>query len=117
MKREMDMVRDLLLKVESAGPDGVDAKNESEAYHMAIMDEAGLIHAAIARSGNGLPSAAHAIRLTWIGHEFVDAARSTANWRKAMNAVKDNVVMPVLMELLTRLLRQAVGLPQPDEKA
>jgi hypothetical protein len=84
----MELVREVLIKVEELPFDGafhdiaVDARTEDEiTYHVMILDEAGLIEAVDLSTMGGIcwkPK-----RLTYAGHEFLDAARSDTVWQKA----------------------------------
>ena len=57
-------------------------------------------------------------RLTWEGHEFLDAARDSKRWSKVMETVKElggAVTFAGVKALLTVLMQQAIGhsAPQP----
>ena len=88
MKRDMDLVREILLKLEDLPYDGqlhnitVDGRtNEEISYHVMLLEEAGLIAAMSLTSHDGIcwkPT-----RLTYSGHEFLDAARSDTVWERA----------------------------------
>ncbi len=115
MKRDMDLVRRILLAVaemphheELQSLDGVD--DDDFAQHAEWLHEAGLVAAAISHTTRGT----HALifRLTWNGCDFVDAIRDDTLWKKA----KDNVMKPsmsftfdVLKEWLKTEITQ--GLP------
>jgi hypothetical protein len=85
------------------------------------MKDAGLIEAAIAKGPDGSPAGAVIIRMTWAGHDFLDAARDDTVWRKA----KDNVLKPgvswtfdLLKQTLKALAQQQlarIGLPGFDQ--
>ncbi len=84
MKRDMDLVRKLLEAVESTveEQDGIpvlEGFSESEVdYHIVLLMEAGLVH------GNRDEVGALGFsRLSWDGHEFLDAARDDDTWEKA----------------------------------
>jgi hypothetical protein len=85
MKRDMDLVRAILLEVEkSPSLDGVRIEmpgpSREEVYYNAhLAQEAGLIDAKF------LPNSTefHVLRLTYAGHEFLDAARSDSVWSEA----------------------------------
>ena len=88
MKRDMDLVREVLLKVEEMPFDGrfydVNVEGCSDEvinYHVMLLNEAGLIEA-IDLSNLGGPCWKPK-RLTYSGHEFLDAARSDTVWQKA----------------------------------
>jgi hypothetical protein len=88
MKRDPELCRDLLLKVEELPFDGrfhdvvVEGRSDEEiTYHIMLLDEAGLIEAEDLSTLSGMcwkPK-----RLTYSGHEFLDAARSDTVWQKA----------------------------------
>ena len=53
-------------------------------------------------------------RLTWAGHEFLDAASNDTVWKKAGEKIKQfgvQVTVSVLEELLKKLLKDSLGLP------
>ena len=66
MKRDMDLIRSILLNVESEGklglPDGY--SNEEIADHAQQLKEEGLVEGVIARDHQGIPCQAAIIRLT-----------------------------------------------------
>ena len=52
-------------------------------------------------------------KLTWDGHDFLDAARNDAVWKKAMTKVKEaggSITMDLMKALLTKILTQKLGL-------
>ena len=114
MKRDFQLIRKLLLEIEtqSNGIDVVtlvDIKGYSDKqvqYHLALLDEAGLIVAHDVSSGDGLNFIP--VRLTWEGHEFLDNARNNTIWNKTLHdigEVTESVALPVLRELLTTAIR------------
>lgn len=115
MKRDMDLVRKILLQVENdsnvfeiAGYDrGVILK------HIELMEEAELIKAYFHQADQGLFDA-DVERLTWQGHEFLDAARSDTIWNKAKRMLEEtigSVPLTVLKDLLMQLVLSELGLP------
>ncbi len=89
MKRDWDVVRKILLKLEEVGdtksylePDQVNSYDpEQVSYHMQMLDEAGLIEAQCI-STMGSPLHCKAKRLTWGGHELLDQIRQDTHWNK-----------------------------------
>ena len=86
-KRDMDLVRTILLGVEKDGTpalrqmpvvDGVD--KSIVAYHIQMMLEAGLVSAIDASSISAKNYLE--ISLTWEGHEFLENIRDPEVWRK-----------------------------------
>jgi hypothetical protein len=90
MKREMDLIRLLLLQVESGEkPEAMsDYTEEQILYHCELAIEAGLLDGQVARGAQGGVRAASLRKLTWSGHEFLDAARSETIWNQAKETVK-----------------------------
>lgn len=85
MKRDIDLVRTLLIKTEAL-PDSNDHPLPAEGHgpaeiceHLKLAQEAGLIEARCLPGGTECV----ALRLTWAGHEFLDAARENRIWEKA----------------------------------
>lgn len=96
MKRDRDVVRKILLKLEEIGnttsylqPDGVNGyDHELVSYHMQLLDEAGLIDAECIR-GMGTPLYCVAKSLTWRGHEFLDQIRQDSVWNKVKGSARE----------------------------
>jgi len=87
MQRDMDLIRKIMLAVEEAASTlgtievKIDGYTDQQvAYHVALLREAGLLHAVDLSSKSGLDF--RPTRLTWAGHEFLDAARNDTIWRK-----------------------------------
>lgn len=113
MKRDMDLVRKILLEIEEKGNDPLDwfelelpgFTAEQVAYHVLILQEGGLIDAEdLSSMPKGFSIAPK--RLTWKGHEFLDAARSDTIWNKVKAQVKDKAGS-VSFDVLKVLLKKA----------
>jgi hypothetical protein len=116
MKRDMNLVRLLLLETEGEEPkpDLSAYTEEQQVYHSVLLIEAGLVDGMIRTDSVGQPNGTVMRRLTWAGHEFLDAARSDTIWHKAGERIKKSgveVSISVLKELLNQLLKQSLGLP------
>src|SRR5260370_40543363 len=92
MKRDMDIIRMMLMHQESGeAPPGLSKYPEDlVVYNIALMKDAGLIVASILDDEKGSPRGAIIIRMTWGGHDFLDAVRDDNVWRKA----KEKVLKP-----------------------
>lgn len=116
MKRDMDLIRLLLLETEGEEPKP-DLSGYTEAqllYHSALLIEAKLIHGSILKDGEGEIATTMTSGLTWAGHEFLDAARNDTIWKQATDKLKQagvQVTFSVLQELLKKLLKDSLGLP------
>jgi hypothetical protein len=121
MKRDMDLVRSILLKLEesqsSVGPQEIvidDASPEQIWYHVRLLDEARLIEGtSFGGQGQRVPEWL-ATRLTWEGHDFLDAARNEAFWAKAktkLAAAGGGLSLGVLKLYLESLAKEWLGIP------
>jgi hypothetical protein len=110
MKRNLDLCREILQALEAHGerwhedkPEVGGRPQKEVAYHLDLLCEAGLVWSEFreARSLCADAELAEKIsqhmyqnrdryRLTWAGHEFLDAARDNARWNSAKRKVIDN---------------------------
>ena len=92
MKRDMDIVRQILLALET-GDTSETKKLDRDVlcYHNYLLVDAGLALGTDASSdGNMLPQYfVHS--LTWHGHEFLDTAREPKRWEQAKSLIVDKI--------------------------
>lgn len=121
MKRDMELVRKILLAIEGQ-ESGYAPKDlmingytqEQILYHVFIMIEGGLIEGIKVNNFNSKSPEAIPTRLTWSGHEFIEVARNDTLWKKAMTIVQEkggSISISVLSQLLTSLMKNAFNLP------
>lgn len=116
MKRDMDLIRKILFKIEESDttPRDVarllpDVPLEEARYHMRLLYEADMIRATDASTFGGENYLVTG--LTWAGHDFLDAARSNERWEKAKTILANKgggMVFDVLKQLLVKLLSDQV---------
>lgn len=85
MKRDMDVIREIVLAVSEASDpisrlEGI--SDDAFAFHAQLLEEAGLIEAAIHPKGKRIAEDALIWRLTWAGSDFADSIRSPEVWDK-----------------------------------
>lgn len=93
MKRNWDVIRKILLKVESL-PDeysvilasDFEIDQETVAYHMRILIQAGLIEGECNAAFS--PAQCHITGLTWDGHEFLDRIKRENVWNKVKETAR-----------------------------
>ena len=121
MKRDLDLIRKMVLAIEDSpsgwAPDKIQIEGYTDhqiGYHAWLLLDAGLAKGDdITSTGSGGPEG-YISSLTWAGHEFADAARDETRWKKAMATVKDKtgtVTLGVLTQLLLSLMKAALGVP------
>jgi hypothetical protein len=109
MKRDVDLIRQLLFDIERHGADcpcdvlrnGVATEaDERIRYHLRLLVDAGLAKE-IDRTAAGAPC----VRLTNAGHEFLDLCRGDERWREAKWLVQEQtggLSLTVLRAVLTK---------------
>jgi hypothetical protein len=118
MKRDMDLIRDILLEIE-ANDDvpSLDEKDDRYLQHLLLLQEAGLIAGVavcVCDRGELYPQKINRPRLTWQGHEFLDAARNDTIWQRTMARLRDAGVsgtFDVVKALLIQAATAQLGLP------
>lgn len=120
MKRDMELVRDLLLKIEAAPgkpswqdltPRGDDAETERIVEHLGLIKDAGLIKSIDVSTMQWRLQ--QDIELTWEGHEFLDDIRDPEIWKKAKEKAGSmaSVGVSFMWELAKAEIKTKLGLP------
>ncbi|WP_447915939.1 DUF2513 domain-containing protein [Delftia acidovorans] len=116
MKRDMDLIRDILFWMEEHDADSprIPEKSEREiGYHCHLLADAGLIVAANSSSyGDTVPQAIP-ISLTSRGHDFIDSARNKTVWSTVKNKVATTTggaSIAIMTELLKEEVKRRLGL-------
>jgi len=94
MKRDMELVREILLAIETSDESPLGwieislpgYSQEDVSYNVELLAEAGFIEAQDLSSMDGHEW--HPKRLTWKGHEFLDSIRDPEIWRRTKEAAK-----------------------------
>jgi Hypothetical protein (DUF2513) len=114
MTRDMDLIREILMEVEkSPSLHGWQVtipgcSSEELFYNAQLAQEAGLIDARFLHGSTDF----HVLRLTYEGHEFLDAARNDTRWAKAKQiAIKNTgtLTLAALKVALEALVKSALG--------
>ncbi len=116
MKRDVDLIRIIMTKLEETPYEGgwvdlaIEGHDEAKvSYHIMLLDEAGLIEATDVSTLKRVEWKAN--RLTWAGHEFIEASRDVTRWEEAKKTVLEKsggIAFSVLNELLIRLMSRSV---------
>ena len=121
MKRDMDLVRSILFKIEEALPGRslgsrefarLNHSHQELLEHLLIMHERELIRGHAVKSTEGV-IAFQVFGLTWEGHEFLDAARNDTFWNEAKKRLANKGVsagIEVLGPVLIKIAKEAMGL-------
>jgi hypothetical protein len=120
MKRDMNLIRQIALRVEEAptgyAPDDMTFDGytpEQVAYHAHLMLDAGLARGIDVTHLRSTSPSVHLTSLTWKGHEFVEAARDDTRWRRTMRFIQDKgapMTLPIIKFLLKRFGKEQLGI-------
>ena len=118
MKRDMDLVRRILLDVESApremnlGDFKYGGKTDNEVgYHIDLLVYHGLLDADVKKDWGGDYILATVSGLTWDGCDYLDAIRDNTGWAKTKKAIKDtvgNTTMAIIKEVASAVAKNAI---------
>jgi Hypothetical protein (DUF2513) len=118
MKRDLDLIRTLLLEIEAHDDPTTtmtvrgDGHTEIEVqYHLKLLRDAGYIVAVDHSSGSTLDYRPKSV--TWHGHEFLDAARNDGIWRQVKVKLKDmgmDAPLSVIEKLAIKYVAAHLGL-------
>jgi hypothetical protein len=93
MKRNWDTIREILVRLEEIPPEQdvrlssfPQERAQEVSYHVELLMEAGLIHGQMSKTIGPGPHDFFAMRLTWQGHEFLDAIRSDTVWQRTKSS-------------------------------
>jgi hypothetical protein len=120
MKRDLDLVRQLMLQIESlpAAPPVQYRMSEIEdpvlLAHLEMLIEAGLVTGRISRSQGARGDVISVSGLTWQGHEWVEMVRSQSFWNEVKSAVLDGggvLTFELTKAVATKLFRARLALP------
>lgn len=122
MKRDIDLIRKLLLYLEEKPDDNMIEDLEINGfskiqvqYHFILMAQAGLIRCerSLSSSTSDRVIRVYPFSLTWQGHEFLEASKNDTFWDKAKNLVKSKsgaLSIDVLKAVLISMAKESVGL-------
>lgn len=122
MKRDLDLCLEILRNVEAASLDPRYASGIAEelgkdepavCYNCILLLEAGLLAGKENSTIQGID--AFITRLTWDGHEFLDATRDRSHWEKAKDVAQKSsggfeLIRSVLSSLATEAAKAMAGL-------
>jgi hypothetical protein len=93
MRRDFELIRKLLLEIEGEKPDLSSFNEDQILYHKALLIEAGLAegpkpHYPSAKYTE-IPDKVIIKKLTWEGHNFIDAIRDQGRWQKVKEWIEE----------------------------
>ncbi|MGZ8937476.1 MAG: DUF2513 domain-containing protein [Halobacteriota archaeon] len=99
MKRNWDTIREILIKTEElvvgsdlSPNDFAPERRDEISYHVKLLEESGLVKASIIEYLGDSSIHFDIERLTWSGHEFLDAIRDDSVWKKIKKIASEKSV-------------------------
>ena len=123
MKRDLDLVRQILLQIEElpAGPPAQYRMSEIDdpvlLAHFELVLASGLVNGKISRSQSVRGDVISISGLTWEGHEWIEMMRSASVWNETKSQLRDSggaLVYELTKAVATRILRARLGLGDED---
>ena len=123
MKRDMDLIRDLLLRIEetpaNAHPDDIAVEGYDEAAineHLEMLIQDGFVAGKVNYSGMGDERIYLVVvkRLTWKGHDFVDTIRNDTVWKNTKRTILEKggaMSLEIVSAIAAGFAKQLLGLP------
>ena len=120
MKRDLDLVRQLMLQIEAlpAAPPVQYRTSEIEdpvlLAHLEMLIEAGLVNGRISRSQGTRGDVISVSGLTWQGHEWIDMVRSQSLWNEVKTTVLEGggvLTFELTKAVAAKIFRTRLALP------
>ncbi len=121
MKRNMDLVRDLLLQLEAVGDahsihiftedDHSPLKFDGHTWDEVEYHARQLIDAGIINNGNVNPMVGFCFKkITWYGHDFVDSIRDSEIWEKTKSTASatGSYTIEVVLEIAKAIIKNKI---------
>jgi hypothetical protein len=120
MKRDLNLVRMILLDIESSPPGqpiagfNYDGRSDAEVLeHVQLLLDANFIDGSIAEGNVGQPVGCVVMRMTWAGQEFLANAKNDTIWKKVLAQAEEkgmSASLVVINGLLEAAAKKYVGL-------
>ncbi len=114
MKRDMDLIRLLLLEVGDVKEVDLSSyTNDQILYHSALLIESKYCRGFVLRGNDGQLHGANIIALKWKGHNLLDAGRDEEIWEKVKEKISiagGAYTMGILLDMLKQELKNKLGI-------
>lgn len=120
MKRDLDLIRQLLIEIEDAEPNETltdielgGYSKQAIKYHLSLLEEGGYIRANFAKTEEAGIIHYLVEDLTTKGHDWLAAARNETVWNKTKEVVKEkggSFTFDVITKLLIKVGEDVAGL-------
>ena len=123
MKRDFNLIREILLVAEAAKPeqriglkdfeDSHPDRLEELSEHVQLLERAGFLDVTLSRSlGGSGPRAFFINRIEWAGHDYLDAVRDPGIWSKTEQQLKKvggSATLEVVKAVAVKVMSEVLG--------
>ncbi len=123
MKRDLDLIRDILLVAEAAKPEQRVALKDFQALypdrleevseHVQLLGRAGFLDTTISKAISSKGPRAFVInRIEWAGHDYLDAVRDPGTWAKTQQQLKSvggSATLEIVKAVAVKVVSQTLG--------
>lgn len=122
MKRDLELIRNILLKCENDTSMQLYCEDFMEenkysfnevSYHISLLLDNGFIEAAEIPIAGTLYSAYWVQRLTMYGHDYLDSVRDESIWRQTkerLGKCASSVALPTIAEVASNIIKASIGI-------
>lgn len=123
MKRDLDLIREILLEIEKENTPNVsvenlfkkDFKKDSEdilSEHILLLSEADFIDSMHETLENGKMIFVGNVRITWKGYEFLEQIRNDSIWKEAKQILSktNSFTIPIITNVASSIISLQLGL-------
>ena len=117
MKRDMDLIREILLQIEKTPREKLDHLSAPEGYdydtmteHLVLLEDAGFVEGELIGTFRSRRYIVH--KMTWDGHDFLDAVRTPMVWNEVKNrllAFGGNSALEIVKDLAIQVTRDMLA--------
>lgn len=123
MKRDLNLIRDILLAAEAAKPeqriglkdfeDSHPDKLEELSEHVQLLDRAGFLDVTVSKALGGRgPRVFFINRIEWAGYDYLDAVRDPGIWSKTEQQLKKvggSATLEIVKAVAIKIISEALG--------
>lgn len=123
MKRNLDLIRTILLKIEKQEIEGFmlsdiidnECSMQEAQYHIDLLEDAKFIilgGSSLGKSNDGIFKNYIIIRMTSLGHDYLDSVRDSSIWEKTKEKCSkvESVSLGIIQNVASNLILSALGL-------
>ena len=117
MKRDLSLIRNILLSIEQHDKVDVECEDDILAQHILLLNERNFVKGIVAQEVlNGPPVIQQTmsyVRLTSAGHDYLNAVRDEGVWKKTVEKIGKlggGVTLEIVVAIATEFIKEKLGM-------